>query len=278
MSEATDDDRVRTVIARDSGEELTACKATLSFALKELGAWSGRPIKRGADRIILAEAARGTKTFDAVIRLCEAGFGEQALMLDRSLFEGMAVAHWVVANRREAVRLFTRHAKFNALLTYETVDRLGWLTKQDRKLRPLVGPKRRKELVSLFGVHGTRSWVTRNVWTILGEIENQWDEKGRADLWNFHDVVYRLSNQMLHSTATSVSVAFTRRTPTKLVITASPSNQLVSPALYAAYWTYGQLFTLLADVFKLTSGQAFRDLWQTAGQTFGPAALTNPSS
>jgi hypothetical protein len=75
---------------------------------------------------------------------------------------------------------------------------------------------------------------------------------------------------MLHSTVTSVSVAFTRRTPTKLAITASPSNQLVSQALYAAHWTYGQLFTLIIDVFNLTSGPAFRDLWQSGGQAFAP--------
>lgn len=186
MSEPTDDERVGAVIAKDSGEELAGCKALLSFALAEWGAWSGRPIKRGADRIVLAEAARGTKTFGAVIRLCEAGFGEQALMLDRSLFEGMAVAHWVAANRRESVRLFTRHAKLNALLTFETLDGLGWLAKKDRQLRPTVSPKRRKELVGLFGAHGTRPWLRRNVWTILGEIERQWDEKGRTDLWNFH--------------------------------------------------------------------------------------------
>ena len=277
MSNPTDDERVRAVIAKDSGRELEACAALLSFALDELGAWSGRPIKRGADRIVLAEAARGTKTFGAVIRLCEAGFGEQALMLDRSLFEGMAVAHWVAAHRRESVSLFTRHAKFNAVLTYETLDGLGWLTKKDRHLRPSIGPKRRKELVDLFGAHGTRPWVRRNVVTVLEEIEAQWDEQGRADLWNFHDVVYRLSNQILHSTATSVSVAFTRRTPTKLAVTASPSNQLVPQALYAAYWTYGQLFTLIVDVFKLTSGEAFRDLWQTGGQAFIPAAPINPT-
>jgi Family of unknown function (DUF5677) len=277
MSNPTDDERVRALIAKHSGRELEACATLLSFAFEELSAWSGRPIKRGADRIVLAEAARGTKTFGAVIRLCEVGFGEQALMLDRSLFEGMAVAHWIAAHRREAAKLFTRHAKFNALLTYETLHGLGWLTKEDRHLRPSVGPKRRKELVDLFGMHGTRPWVGRNVVTVLKEIQGQWDEQGRADLWNFHDVVYRLGNQILHSTATSASVAFTRRTPTKLAVTASPSNQLVSQALYAAYWTYGQLFTLIVDVFKLTSAEAFRDLWQTGGQAFSPAAAITPT-
>jgi hypothetical protein len=273
----TDDEGVRAAIAQSSGEELVACRSLLDVALAELGAWSGRPIKRGADRVILAEAVRATKTFGAVIRLCEAGFGEQALMLDRSLFEGMAVAHWVAANRREAVRLFIRHARFSNLLWYETLDALGWLDEKDRKRhRPSVGPKRRKELVGLFNQYGTKHWWRMSVPKMLGEIERQWDDQGRVDLWKYHDVVYRLSNQMLHSTATSVSASFTRRPSTTLAMTAGPSNQFISQALYAAHWTYGQVFTLLADVFKLTSGQAFRDLWQASGQAFAPAAAVDP--
>jgi hypothetical protein len=97
------DDDVRALIADEYDDELDACKTLLEFSIGEVQAWSGRPVKRGADRIIISEAARATKTFDAVIRLCALGFGEQAVMLNRSLFEGMVVAHWVSANRREAV-------------------------------------------------------------------------------------------------------------------------------------------------------------------------------
>jgi Family of unknown function (DUF5677) len=277
LSEATGNQRVRAVIAKGCGEELGACRSLLDFALAELGAWSGRPIKRGADRIILAEALRATKTLGALIQLCEAGFGEQALMLDRSLFEGMAVAHWVSDHRRRAIGLFTRHEKFNRLLWYETLDALGWLDANDRNLRPSIEPKRRKELQQLFNPYGTKAWWRMSVPKLLGEIERQWDDQGRADLWKHHDIVYRLSNQILHSTVTSVSAAYTKRTSTALAMTASPSNQFVSQALYAAHWTYGQIFTLLIDVFELTSGQEFRRLWQASGQAFSTSAAVAPS-
>ena len=133
MTDLTDDD-VRARIAETYGEQLDACRTLLEFGIGELQAWSGRAIKRGADRIIVAEAARATKTFDAVIRLCALGYGEQAVMLNRSLFEGMAVGHWVSANRREAVGLFTRHARFVAFLWRETFDALGWLTEEARRV------------------------------------------------------------------------------------------------------------------------------------------------
>jgi Family of unknown function (DUF5677) len=263
---------LREAIEKDCGAELEACRSLLDFALADLGAWSGRPIKRGADRVILAEAVRATKTLGAVVPLCEAGYAEQALMLDRSLFEGMAVAHWVDTHRRGAVRLFTRHERFSRYLWHQTLDALGWLDEDDdRKSWPSVGPKQRKELEGLFGPYGTNSWWRMSVPKLLEDIEDQWDAQGRKALWEHHDVVYRLSNQVLHSTATSVSGTLISQTSDILTMTAGPSNQLVGPALYAAHWTYGQTFTLLIDVFKLASGEAFRKLWQDSGQAFDAA-------
>lgn len=273
----TENQRIRKTIAKDCRAELQACSSLLEFALADLDAWSGRPIKRGADRMIIAEAVRATKTLGAVVPLCEAGYGEQALMLDRSLFEGMAVAHWVDAHRRRAVWLFTRHERFSRFLWHQTLDALGWLDDDDdRKSWPSVGPKHRKELEKLFGRHGTNSWWQMSVPKLLEAIEDQWDVQGRKDLWEYHDVVYRLSNQVLHSTATSVSGTYIGPTSDALTMTAGPSNQLVVPALYAAHWTYGQTYTLLIDVFRLASGEAFRELWQRSGQAFATADGVGP--
>ena len=267
MSEATDE-QVRALIVEHHGKQLAACKALASFAAGALQAWSGRPIKRGADRIIVAEAARATKTFDGVIGLCETGFGEQAVMLNRSLFEGMAVAHWVSDNRRAAVGLFTRHARFHALLWHETFTALGWL--EDADIEPLgaLGPKQRREFVDLFGRYGERPWVQRNLPGLLRAIEHLWDEEGRAHLWTHHDVAHRHSNQILHSTATAFAAATVGQTHAALHMAIGPSNRLVVQALLSAYWTYGQLFSLLVDVFKLSSREAFHAVYQSGFETF----------
>jgi hypothetical protein len=135
MGDLTDRE-VRRLISREYGQEIRACRELLDYAVAELQSWSGRPIKRGAGRIIVAEAARGTKTLDAVLHLCEGGYGEQATMLNRSLFEGMAIAHWVSDDRREAVGLFTRHATYSALLWEGRFDALGWLDGARRRSEP----------------------------------------------------------------------------------------------------------------------------------------------
>jgi hypothetical protein len=189
-------------------------------------------------------------------------------MLNRSLFEGMAVAHWVAHHRREAVSLFVRHEKLTRQLWYETLDGLGWLDETDRARRPRLGPKKRAELVKLFGPYGTAPWVRRNLPTVLREIEHLWDEKGRAQLWEFHDVPHRHSNQMLHSSVTAVGATFAGASSNALRLTMAPSNQLVPQALLSAFWTYGQVFSLLRDVFKLKGGDVFREIFDAGFEAF----------
>ena len=261
------DAQVRTLIARHYRDEIDACRKLLDFAVSELVGWSGRPARRGADRIIAAEVARATKTFDAVIGLCRRGYGEQAIMLDRSLFEGMAVAHWVSDNRREAVKLFNRHAKFTAVLEAE-----AW-TKEFGALpegpRASLGPKARAECVALFGQYGAWPWYRRrNLPLLLKDIEHLWDEEGRRQLWLFYEIPLVFSNQILHSTAIAVDAAMTGATRDALSYTVGPSNQFIGRALFFSYWIYGQIFGLMIDVFRLKCRPEFDALWDPGGAVF----------
>lgn len=252
------------LIRKHHGDEIDANQALLDLAASELGAWSGRAVKRGADRIILAEAARATKSLGAVIVLCESGFGEQSMMLNRSLFEGMAVAHWTSESRREAVGLFGRHHKFTALLWWETLDALGWLDDGDKK--PSIGA--RQQYVKLFGPYGTKPWVGRNLPTLLGEIEHLWSEDDRRHLWAFHNVAHRYSNQVLHSSTTALGATRTGQTATELHLTVGPSNQFISQSLLSSLWIYAQVFSLLIDVFRLQCRAEFNDVFATGWQVF----------
>src|SRR3954468_20881431 len=72
--------------------EFSACRDLLALA------WARKPtgVDGEAHRaLILAVFARSTLTYRAIMQLCRGGYGEQADMLNRSLFEDMAAAHWV---------------------------------------------------------------------------------------------------------------------------------------------------------------------------------------
>ena len=267
------DAEVQAVVARDHGGELEACRKLLEFGVSQMQGWTGRPIKRGADRLILAEAARATKTFEAVIRLSEAGFGEQGVMLDRSLLEGMAVVHWVSDNRREAVRLFTRHAKYSAVLWDETFDRLGWLEGGDSRAAPSITRKQREEFKRLFGTYGEKPWVQRSLRSSC-EPSSILGGPARRDLWIYHDVANRYSNQVLHSTATSAGGATIAVTGHELHMSIGASDQFISQALLPAYWTYGQTLSLLIDVFRFPSKEQFRSIYRPALERFSGGAAS----
>src|SRR5438094_539679 len=79
--------------------EFRACRELLALA------WDRKPTGRGEayQYLLLAIFARSTLTYRAIMHLCRGGYGEQADMLNRSVFEDMAAAHWVSLHGEEAI-------------------------------------------------------------------------------------------------------------------------------------------------------------------------------
>ena len=66
------------------------------------------------------------KTYSAALALVREGFGPQAAMFNRALFEGMAVAHWVSVAPEAARQRWPDHERHNALLWTEVVEQYRW--------------------------------------------------------------------------------------------------------------------------------------------------------
>src|SRR5271166_4042990 len=88
------------------GPHVAACETLLDLAreLLEPEEWRGRPMRedaRGgmhADRLLAMEIARSLNNYRGAIDAALGGYGPQAMMVGRALFEEMAVAYWVRAN------------------------------------------------------------------------------------------------------------------------------------------------------------------------------------
>lgn len=92
--------------------KLYACQRVLRFVKWMMDNWPelGRPINPNADVLMHAVFARSTRTYEAVVKhLGNAGFGEQGIMLCRSLFEDMLDAHWISLNRDLAIDRIKEH-------------------------------------------------------------------------------------------------------------------------------------------------------------------------
>jgi hypothetical protein len=249
------------------GPRLEACERLHAFGEDALYAWAGRPIDPDAiDPIILAEGARATKTYGGILRLASGGFGPQASMLSRSVFEGMAIAHWAHANPERAVELFKKHGRHSELLWRDA------LAKADQADAPAVDADtegERRELSGLFGKYGTKLWTGHgSLHALLPEIEDQWpDGPPREQLWWFFRVAHRDNNQVLHSTALGLTAGMTRM-PDALSLDVGPSELYLDRGLLGGLWCYEQTLTLLWDHFAIPGREALDEIAKSAQAAF----------
>lgn len=144
------DDEIQEKVERQFKLELVAVRELNALSERILRAMSdGRGMRDKANSIIAFSAVRETTTLQATLRLAEFGFGRQAMMLNRSTFEGMAVACWVAANRQEAVDRFDKANEFEIHLMREKVV----ATQPDAQVSDSgqLDPERVAECERLFG-------------------------------------------------------------------------------------------------------------------------------
>lgn len=249
------------------GPKLEACERLHAFGEDALYIWAGRPIDpESVDPIILAEGARATKTYAGTVRLAAGGFGPQASMLDRSIFEGMAIAHWAHAHPDRAVELFKKHGRHSELLWG---DAFAKADPANPRVIDAGTEEERKELGGLFGKYGTNLWTGHNsLYALLPEIEDQWPAgPPREQLWWFFRVAHRDSNQVLHSTALGLSAGMTRMAD-ELRLDVGPSEHYLDRGLLGGLWSYEQTLTLLWDRFAIPGRAALDEITKSTQSAF----------
>lgn len=266
---ARSEQEVREILAERFGDELTVCLELLEHVDDQMANWTGRAADWPADFIVLAELARTVKTARAALMLCRQGFGEQAATLSRSLFEGMAVAHWVHAHPDEAASRFEKHSRHTAVVFTDALERQNWLQDDEERLAP-ADQDERDELVKMFGLYGERLWTGhRNLPDLVDAIDSQWtDETSRAELHAYLDVANRFHNKLLHATSTALHAAARESSSTAVTFISGPSGQLVPQALFSVHWTLGQTFSLIIDRFNIPDRDDFERRYGAARRAF----------
>lgn len=232
--------------------EFRACRDLLALA------WARKPLgadNEGFKALLLAIFARSTLTYRATMQLCRGGYGEQADMLNRSLFEDMAAAHWVSLHRDEAVARIEQHHQHSRVLWNRVIERRPGL---GDPVELGLSDETVEELDTLFGKHGQRPWLGIGMWDLVSEIEQLWpDDETREELWRFYELAHRANNQKLHLSSFSLNRVVRARKDDGASIfqyQASPSidpGGPVGPALFGAFWIYRQLTGLIWDVYGI---------------------------
>lgn len=194
------------------------------------------------NNVFVGTFARGTKTFRAALLLCDRGYGQQAAMLARSLFEHAVVAWWLllcIEDEEEVMERLRQH-RDHARLVYdralaahpEVADGhehadfdAAYIEQLDRRFTP-------------YG----REWHGKRMHELVRDVEGAVDERYRTSFSKFFRIVNAHNNQFLHHS--SVGIADTMRwddPDTSPMVEVGPSPPWRTESLFAVTWAYGLL-------------------------------------
>jgi Family of unknown function (DUF5677) len=202
---------------------------------------------------------RMSVTFAALVRLCEGGYGDQAMMLYRSMFEDMLVAHWVAEDperAEERLRKQDRHGEI-LMLDEDVFGEHGF--EYEPSLRPPT-PDERRELGALFGEHGERNLTGKNLWVLVNETAPKLREREAEELRSGYAFLVKVANRTLHTTADTLRHAVTPLESGDAIL--GQPNMQVSMPLFAATWCLYRTASLILEQLQVDRAELDRLYWR----------------
>jgi hypothetical protein len=248
------------------GRELEACDAWLAFVLDEVKPWPGRALneQEAADNILVALFARSINTYWSALQLARIGFGDQAVMLTRSLFEDMVDAHWVSVQPAQALERFAQHFEHAKMLFADAAR--NHPEAYDPDSIPSFDPSDRRKLDKIFGRYGDKSWTGVPLHDRVAAIEHLWtNEEARRTLHFVRRIVYRDSNQQLHPSAQGLRAMIRWSDQELLAMRVGPDASSIEKALWSAFWNSVQIMGLIIDHFEFPGSSRERKEEQIRG-------------
>jgi len=250
--------QVRREIKEHFADELATCDRLREHAVGMFETWTGRVLEGTADGLLKALFARSTDTFTCAVRCVRVGYGAQAAMLNRSLFEDMVDAHWINAHPEDAAAQYADHHEHGRMLLADAVATFPNLLGEVNL--PEFDQEERERLDGVFGKFGQRSWTRLNLHERVEAIGDQWTTEDDREVLRFmHLLAHRENNQTLHVSAQSLHAAAELDGNGRPVFLLGPRTRMVYRALFGAYWTFSQTATLVVDRFGLPMSSSERE-------------------
>ncbi len=249
-----------------------ACQRLLRWVGAHAEEWTAGQDLRGHDMVLLTVFARSTRTYEAIVRwLAENGFGEQGIMLNRSLFEDMVDAHWIHLNPDLAVDRLVEHDLYSRLLRADVQRRFPAWFDHEKPPAIKVTNDKRKELKDLFGKTGSRSWTgIPHIEDRLEGVISCWPESDHDQVRFWAAWVVKMMNEVLHPSALSIGRFGAPRLNDNdnLEWRFGATPERLTESLHGALWTYSQTVGLIVDRYAPGEAQTGRDLFAQAHLDF----------
>jgi SEC-C motif/Family of unknown function (DUF5677) len=258
----TTEQEVKRAIAAGYGPRIDACERLREFAISMTEPWGGRALDndRIEDLLVAVIFTRSISTYWAATRLARVGFGDQAAMLNRSLFEDMVDTHWVTVQPGVAKERLEQHDLHGRMLLADAVRAEIDVVPADEI--PTFDPSERKKLDNIFGEYGTNSWTGIGLHTRVKRIEHLWRDPKVAGLHFMRRIVHRENNQLLHLSAYSIAAQVRGRDEGGITLRVGPNTEHVGNALLAAFWIFGQTISHVLDTFKFDCASRWKEVYE----------------
>lgn len=254
------------VLLDEFAEPFAACEELNEFFRAHRAAERTRT---AASLVATWTTARSYRTFLAVVHLCKCGYGQQAAMLNRTLFEDMVSAHWAVKHPEVAVQRMAEHDQYTATLRGEEYAKHGINRPTAPKL-PSYTEEERAKLDKRYR-NGSAAWTGKTLPGMVRTVESMWSEADRRLLNQMHDLAHRAHNTLLHHSSAALSLGVTVAEDAEgnetVTFNVGPTRDFIGSSLAFALWTFSNTFSLLLDGAVLDAlselMRKHRDLYST---------------
>jgi uncharacterized protein DUF5677/SEC-C motif-containing protein len=232
---------------RPLAERLERCRALGELAEARLsGIWDGGlRLLEPCDGLLLGMFGRLASTFRSLIVLSEKGYGEQAAMLDRALYEGMVDAYWFTVEPERAQARAEQHYIYTRVVVAEAHNCNPPPGQPAMAIKPAdLTAKEQIDRENLFGRYGELSWTGEPLHRRLKVIQEVFPEDYPGQLSASYAQHNRLPILAMHGAPMAINDRFVD-VPGGQAVLAGPSGQHLGPALRTGFWCYSKLVHLL---------------------------------
>jgi hypothetical protein len=242
-------DDVVTGIKEKFRGQIDSAERLFRYAEGLLADWAGRPVESVSDGLILALFGRSLDTAKASVGLAADGYGAQASMLNRSLFEDMIDVHWISIREEDAEHCYEDHLQHGRMLLADAVAKYPEHYAEIEL--PEFDAAERKALDGDYGRFGHKSWTKVNLHERVSLVEHLWtDDAGRSTLHFFHDIAHRENNQTLHVSSATLGKIL-EFYDGEIGLSVGPREDMVDRALFGTFWVFDGTVGLLHDRFDI---------------------------
>lgn len=223
--------------------QFAACDAIYAFARSQRP--DRPPSPDPAGRLILATYARGSKSYQGALRLAHIGYGAQSLMLGRSLYEDMLVAHWIKLNPQQAPRQLDDHRRMTLAVYQSELRRFGLDPPEAAQIDRAERDQLRREF-------GSGHWTKLSMDALRAAVQDEFPEQDshRRLLLQVDTLLHRHANLIVHHSFLSLGGAAAAAGESSITYDVGASTRFMPQALFIAFFSYIHLTSLVVPRSK----------------------------